>query len=259
MIIILRKTSIIAPVGTSPPVITEFLQYIADIKEIHVNDVTMITTKEDMVIKSSIIADLAINDRYPNIKIHTIKLPFSDINSFECAMEFLKISVNILKDQQRKYNVDSTFICIAGGRKWMSVMLSIISQFLDVDGVYYVVSPDVGYLNLDLERIRRELDILCESKDKQSYYKSNKKIFNKLLFPEPSSYSVIPIPIFPVEKKYLYKIKTFLSSPNDKNSNLDYYLLTRLSNMGLIKMDKNKIHINDEGRKMLEIVMEVLE
>jgi hypothetical protein len=38
------KVSVIAPMGTSPPIVTEFLQYLVDIRGIRVNDLIILTT-----------------------------------------------------------------------------------------------------------------------------------------------------------------------------------------------------------------------
>lgn len=244
--------------GTSPPVITEFLQYMIDTRGIRVNDVTILNTNDELVTKSTTLAEVGLRHKYPGVKTHIVKLPFPDIESYERSVEFTRIAIRVLKEQKHAYNVDSIFICIAGGRKEACVILSIIAQFFDVSGVYHVISPDIGYANLELERARHNIDELHYSENKDEYYASNKGIFDKLLFPSISFYNVIPIPVFPMELDYAEKIANILKEPNQKRKEIDYHLLSRLENLGMIKIDRKKIYLKEESRHMLEIINEVL-
>lgn len=253
------KISVIAPMGTSPPVVTEFLQYLVDGRNVSVNDVTMICTNDEQVLKSAILAEAGMLLRYSQVRTHIARLPFSDIESQERSIEFTKIAIRILKEQRQKYNVDSIFLCIAGGRKEACVILSIIAQFFDVSGVYHIVSPDVKYANLELERARHDIDKLYQAEDKAAYYGSKKEIFDKLLFPPPSSYNVIPIPIFPIKKQYLKQILDILKSQNRSLKELDYYLLMRLEHLDLIKVVREKIYVKEGAHHMIDIINEVLD
>jgi CRISPR-associated protein Csx14 len=125
------RVSVIAPIGTSPPVITEFLQYMIDIK-----DVTILSTADEIVTKSTILTELGLRHKYPSIKTHVVNIPFSDIESHVTSIEFIKIATRVLKEHKRRFNVDSILICIAGGRKDACVILSIIAESFDVSGVY---------------------------------------------------------------------------------------------------------------------------
>src|SRR5689334_12470129 len=97
--------------GTSPPVITEFLQYMIDTKGIKVNDVTILNTNDKLVVKSTTLAELGLRHKYPYVKTHIVRLPFSDIESYDRSVEFTKIAIRVLKEQKHRYNVDSIFIC----------------------------------------------------------------------------------------------------------------------------------------------------
>ncbi len=46
-----RKVSIVAPIGTSPPAITEFPQYVEAVLDQRVTVLTIITTKEPLVLE----------------------------------------------------------------------------------------------------------------------------------------------------------------------------------------------------------------
>jgi len=68
----------------------------------------------------------------------------------------MRIAGRIIKNQREKYGSDVVYLNVAGGRKNMCITLSILGQFLNVDGIFHIVSPDVKIVNEMLENLRSE-------------------------------------------------------------------------------------------------------
>jgi CRISPR-associated protein Csx14 len=255
----MRKVSIIAPLGTSPPVITEFLQYVESVLDQRVTDVTIITTTEPLVLEGLELIKAGIADRYPNLRIHTVRLPYDDVDSEEKSIEFVGIAAQILRDQKEKFKVEVVHLCVAGGRKEVCIILSLLAQFYNVNGVYHVVTPDVKTFNQQLERIRHKAKELADAEDKLSYYRQNKKILEPILFPELSTYNVIKIPIIPYPTQTLSEIKRALRQRKFPLYSIDMNTAYQLRNTGCIKISKKYAYITPDGEYLLQILNSIVD
>jgi CRISPR-associated protein Csx14 len=254
------KVSVIAPVGTSPPVATEFIQYVEGVLEKKVTDLTVIATKESTVLEGVELIAVALRRRYPHIHLHVVKLPFNDIESQEDNLEFMKISAKMLRDQREIHRADFIYLCVAGGRKDMCITLSLIGQYFGINGVFHIIMPDVKSFNIELERRRHEIKELAESSDKEAYYEAHKEIFDSLMYPPLSAYAVIKIPVIPYPRITLNDVTRLLgqSKAVEKiRSSLPLDVIERLESSNLVRISSKKIYVTDEGRafaKILEFV-----
>jgi CRISPR-associated protein Csx14 len=71
------KTAIIAPIGTSPPVITVGI----DALDEPVSDLVLLATQDEQVLAGCDVVKLGLKSRYPRIRVHVELLPFDDISS----------------------------------------------------------------------------------------------------------------------------------------------------------------------------------
>ncbi|MEM2094944.1 MAG: CRISPR-associated protein Csx14 [Candidatus Bathyarchaeia archaeon] len=252
------KVSVVAPLGTSPSVITEFLQYVESVLDQRVADITIITTTEPLVLEGLELIKAGIADRYPNIRIHTVKLPYDDVDSEERSIEFVNIAAKILRDQKEKFKADVVHLCVAGGRKEVCIILSLLAQFYNVNGVYHVVMPDVKTFNQQLERIRYEAKELVEAEDKLAYYRQKKKILEPVLFPELSTYNVIRIPVIPYPMQTLIGMKKMLERRKSSLHSIDMNIAPRLKELGYIKISRNYAYISADGEYLLHILRSVV-
>lgn len=250
----MRKVSIVAPIGTSPPVITEFLQYVEEVLDQRVTDLTIIATKEPLVLEGLELVKAGIAERYPMVHVHIVELPFEDVDSDERSIEFIGTAARILRDQKEKYGVETVYLCVAGGRKEVCIILSMLAQFYNVNGVYHIVMPDVKTFNLQLERVRHEIRELANAEDKLAYYRQKKELLETILFPQASTFNVIKIPVIPYSMRDLNGIKQALKRRKSTLGLIDINILSRLRDLGYIRISGNYAYSSPEGERLLRII-----
>lgn len=252
------KTSIIATVGTSPPVVTEFMQYVESVLNKRVTDLTLLATLEDTVRAGVELIRQAVIDRYPHTNVHVVNLPFEDISSDEKSLEFAKKAYETLKNERTKHRSETIYLCVAGGRKDMCISLSLIGQIFGVNGIYHVIMSDVKAFNAALERIRKEMTDLLQAKDKRAYYQEKKEIFYPIVFPPLRDYVVIRLPLLPYPPEILEEILKLLSAkktPLGKVA-LSASLLNMLETSNFIRIAGGMVYTKDSGYKLLKIFKE---
>ncbi|MCS7117097.1 MAG: CRISPR-associated protein Csx14 [Nitrososphaerota archaeon] len=255
------KNVAIATIGMSPPVITEFIQYLHEGLGIKISDLTIISTTDPFVKASVKLVTAAIKHKYPQIHTHESQLPFEDMDSWERMLEFMKIGAKIIHDAKIRHKATSTYLCIAGGRKEGSVILSLLAQIIGVNMVAHIVAKDIKAFNIELERIKRYIEELGESNEPDTYYLKYKDLFEPVLFPHPSNYSVINIPIIPYPKKTLQDIMKLLlsKSPIPRGAiELPIDVLIGLSGAKLIKLGSKNIWVLNQGRELALALKDVI-
>lgn len=251
------KTSIIAPVGTSPPVITEFVQYVEGFLEKRVTDLTLIATKEPIVLQGIELIKVALKRRYPHVHLHVAKLPFQDIRSQEDNLEFMRVCARLLRDQRAVHRANLIYLCVAGGRKDMCITLSLIGQYFGVNGVFHIIMPDVKSFNIELERRRHEIKELAEAEDKETYYETRREVFDPLMFPPASAYTVIKIPVIPYPRSVLNDVIRLLGQSKAverARSPLPMDIIEGLESSNLVETSSKKIYVTDEGRLFAKVL-----
>jgi len=256
----MRKISVIAPLGTSPPVVTEFIQYLENSLKERVSDLTVILTQDPYVKACGDLVEQAILDKYPHIHYHKRELSFTDIDTKDKLQQFMIKMSKLLKDQVEKYHADRIYINGAGGRKDALIALTIIAQFFPVVGVYHIIRPDVQTFNIELERIKHEIEELGKAEDKRSYYLKNKDKFEPIMYPHPSKYSVIKMPIIPYPINELYKIGNLLkeNKVKIKDTKLSKDYIESLVKLGIFHSDGSYLYRTDEGSFFLKLIKTVL-
>ncbi len=257
----MTKTAIIAPLGTSPPVITEFLEYVEKTLDRRVSDLVIIATKEPSVLEGVPLIETAVKNRYPHVHTHTVELPFTDIQSDEDNLKFMRICAEVLRKEKEVHKTNTIYLCVAGGRKDMCITLSLLAQYFEVNGVFHIITPDVKSMNIELERARHNIKELSESPDKDAYYEQHRELFDNLMFPPPSQYNVINIPVLPYPRTMLNDIIRLLTGEQTQMRSKVELPLMVLENMdasGLIKLTQNNVHLTTEGRKFGETLKQGL-
>ncbi|MDI6917819.1 MAG: CRISPR-associated protein Csx14 [Thermoplasmatales archaeon] len=250
------KTSIIAPVGMSPPIITEFVEYIAKVEGKFVSDVVLLVTDTKEVKECAELAVSALEVNYNNIHTHWVELPFSDISSTEDHANFMKICLNCIKKERIEHGCDYLYLNIAGGRKDMCASLVLLGSWENVDGIFHVICPEINVFNTKLERMRKDIEEHYRAENLTEFYRKHKEEFNELMFPPPESYNVIRIPYFPFPKKELGKIIDLLRIGKPINiidAEMDRISLKRLENAGLIRMSGKTIYPTNLGLNVSKI------
>ena len=242
----------IATMGTSPPVITEFIEYVH--RTDRLDHLTILSTSEKRVLDGALLAKIAAKTRYHHLHITIQTLPLNDITNEEENYTFMEETVKIITHLRRKY--EELYVCLAGGRKEMVASLMLIAQLTGINTLYHIVSPNIKEMNIELERIRYEIEQLAQSSNPQQYYNENREKFEAVMYPPPTTYNAIKLPIIPYPQKTIREIKEILSGQKKR---IDKMLLTQLRQSGLIALTREgRVVITEEGKKLYNYVVKYL-
>ncbi|MEM3396905.1 MAG: CRISPR-associated protein Csx14 [Thermoplasmata archaeon] len=211
------KTCVIAPMGTSPPVVSEYIDWLYRHNQ-YVNDVVIIDTQEKRVRASTEIVRIAFLEKFPDLRVHVHTLEYPDIDSTERNIEFMRVCAEIIKEEREKHNVERVILNVGGGRKNMCITLTLVGQLLGVNGAFHVVNKNVQDVNLTLEKMRKDIEDIYEltsDEEKLDRFRAKKEDFEHLLFPDESQYEIIQLPVIPLPPEVLGIIKTLLCEESD--------------------------------------------
>ncbi len=254
------KTSVIAPLGLSPPVVTEFIQYL-DLAESSLPDyLFLMTTNDKEVMEGAELIKTAMSLKYRKCRVNTISLPFPDLDRQERVWEFTRLAGKLLVDQRLKYNVRRVHVLISGGRKIMGIQLAMLCQIFPTSGVYHVVARDVRVASERLEAIRGLISELAKDSDKEDFYREHSEEFDPVMWPPMSEYSVVKLPILPYPQEVLERLVRVLSSPRTrrKEAAVPEELLVMLWEGGLLQVVEGWIIPTEIGRELGEALGSVL-
>jgi len=243
------KTAVIAPLGQSPPVVTTFIHGIRE----KIDDCLVLTTTNTDVKAGYELIKLAMKLKYPSVHVHEVELPFEDVNTTEDNLKFVSICSRIIKEERETHNCDRIFLNVAGGRKNMCISLSLLGQVMGVDGVFHIVNKDVEIINLQLERMRAEIEKIYLAKsdeDKMKIYQQYAEDFDRILFPSPKEYELIRIPTLPYPLDYLGRIVSKIFQDMDS---LTLEEKTILERHGILERVGNRFQLTDYGAKFLGV------
>ena len=248
------KTALIAPVGTSAPVVTEMVMYLHGLEGHYLTDVVILPTRDEYVRAHAVLAKEAIKHRYPGIRVHTHQLPFRDIKSTRDTVEFMRRAAAIIKEEREVHKCERVYLSIAGGRKDVCTSLAIVGQLVGVDGVFHVIHPDVVSFNINLERIKDKILELYRAAPEQrdEVYRANAELFEGIMFPRMESLRYVQIPCIPYPREYLGRVVTLLlssSTPIEK-AGIPMDELKRLERAGIVRVLKDRVVPTEFGEML---------
>ncbi len=244
------RAVIIATMGLSPPVVTEFLQYLISEGE-DVGKIILLSTEEESVLAGSKLVEVAVKSRYPRIEVDLEVFPYQDVDDEERAFDFL-IRVAKLIPDLRSYR---PYFLISGGRKVMSIELAMMSSLFPSGGVYHVVARDVKVANMLLESLREKIKELYKASDPLSFYRSVED-FEKLMWPPRSEYSVIRIPSIPYPDEVLEEVVRVLEGA--RKEEVRFNMVALMGQLGLIQVSGGRTIPTEYGRKLLKFLSEIM-
>ncbi len=242
------RTAVISPLGMSPPVVTTFVDYLEGVR-----DLVVLTTGEERVKQGFELIKVALKIKYPFTRVHEVKIPFEDVMTQDQNFEFMRIAGRVIKDQKEKFGSDVIYINVAGGRKNMCITLSILSQFLNVDGIFHIVSPDVKIVNEMLENLRKDIERIYLEDDEErklEIYREKEEFFDPLMFPR--EYEVIRIPTIPVPQDYMKRLVEILYNGKTEDlthSERDAFEIWIDPEIG------GRFRVSDFGRRFAEVLV----
>ncbi|WP_322799184.1 CRISPR-associated protein Csx14 [Thermoflexus sp.] len=158
----MSKKFLLATLGTSPAVVTEAIDLLAE-QEIQIDSVVLFYTNDPEVVESFELLSQHLPSHCQISNVIGIRIgTYGDIDSTQAAVEFMEIACSQLKFyRDAKYRL---FVSIAGGRKVMSTLLALAVQFYGAERLFHIWAPpwiekegEISELRqlLEDERIRR--------------------------------------------------------------------------------------------------------
>lgn len=246
------KTAVIAPVGMSPPVITEFIDGIGE----PVSDLVLLATQNPQVMAGVHLVRAALSRRFQWLRIHVEILPYDDISDEEQNYAFMKQAVRIFHEERDRHHCDTIYLNVAGGRKNMCITLALVGQLLSADGVFHVVSQHVDVINQRLEQMRRDISRFADLSDPEAAaaaYEEQYTEYDSLLFPDRQSYEIIRIPTLPYPIDYLGYLVSGMKEQGAGLTGDDKDLLVR---HGMMDRAGTVCDLTPHGEAFLEVLFQ---
>lgn len=241
------RVGILATMGASPPVISELVDYL-ERTGVNVSKLVLLSTRE--VLSNSWFAGAAVRSRYKDVYVDVVRLGMDDVDSEEKMYKFMEDVIDAF-NRLRDYRI---YLNVAGGRKEMGIILTIFGSLVGVSGIYHVITKDVKIWNVKLERLRDEIEVFGDDipfEEKVNLYLGKRDVYDEVMFPPPSEYNVLSIPIIPYPRGVLESIKKILNVKTVSGVQAyDYDLLTKLEAANLVQVSKTKIRPTQYGVKL---------
>lgn len=248
------KAALVAPVGTSAPVVTEMVMHLHGFEGHRLTDVVLLPTSEELVRAHAALAEQAIRHRYPGMRVHLRELPFRDISSEEDTVEFMRRAAKIIKEEREVHGCERVYLSIAGGRKDVCAALAMLGQLVGVDGVFHVINPEVVSFNVSLERIREMvLELYRAAPERRGeFYAEHAEVFDRVMFPELEGLRFIRLPCIPYPKEHLGRVVALLLSSSTPLERTDMSMgeLRRLERAGLIRVLRDRVVPTELGEML---------
>jgi len=232
--------------GTSPPVVTEFVDWLSRMHPREPFTVICIGTSNEDVRAGYKVIELALRDmlgkRIKEIKY--LELPFEDPTDEESFYKTVELIVDNIRGEKAVFN-------LAGGRKNM-VLAGYVTAMLTGSETYHIIATDVKTFNLELEQLR---DIIKEIYQNPKKYEEYRDRVLRVFFPDPSEYFVIKIPVIPFLRVFVDILKLSIDTKRENiNINLDE-IRNYLKILGYIQVTKSgNIVLTDKGEKLFRIL-----
>lgn len=136
----MSRKILVATLGTSPAVVTEALDLLAE-QQVEVNGVVLLVTQDpDVKQGADLLAD-HIPAYYKTTRIDSIigVASYGDVDTSEAAVEFMQEACRVLLSYRNAGC--QTYVSIAGGRKVMSALMVLAVQFYGATRLFHVWVP----------------------------------------------------------------------------------------------------------------------
>ncbi len=245
------KTAVIAPIGLSPPVVTEFIDGLGE----PVSDLVLFMTGNPNVTAGANLVRAALRSRYTWTRVHSYVLPYDDITDDDQNFDFMARASRVIREERERHQCERIYLNVAGGRKNMCITLALLGQLLAVDGVFHVINENVSIINERLEMNRRLIARFGESDDTGRHaalYEENRAELEPLLFPSRESYEIMRIPTLPYPSDYLGYLVEGMRESGAGLTGEDKELLRR---HGLMDRVGSHYTLTPHGERFLEVIL----
>ena len=251
----------VCPVGLSPPVVTEFFKYLREKTEYYPFKFILIGTKNEMVRGGIKIIKYSIWEVDKKIDIREVYVDYDDVDSQDAATDFISKLGNTLIDGLKDDPNARILINIAGGRKSMVVISTLIAQLIRPSRVYHVIHKDIKLYNEKLKRMENKIKLISRLSGDESYnfFKKYYNEFMELMYPPIEDLSIMEIPLLPYPRKMIEVLIRVLKNPVEEDKlDLNKEEIDELISAGIIerrKLDDRIFIYPTKSLKMLENII----
>lgn len=255
---------LICTLGKSPPVVTETVDYLNRIRKLP-DELHLISSSDPEVMEGMVLIEEAIKNRFGG-KIKIVRnnniVEEKDIEDKTTLVKLMKKLRKLIEEIKQKNPNGEVYAMLSGGRKAEIVGFFSIAQIAGITKIFHVHSYSVSTINEKLERNRALIKELAKTKKKTEFYKANKKTFDEICFPDPSTYKIVEIPVIPIGISYTNKLKETLreikkNSPrwNDMlKIGYSAEILDMLKINNFLDEVKGRLHLKESAKDILEIL-----
>ena len=246
----MRKSALINPMGTSPMVATEMVNYIRNTDDA-LRDVILMCTNNPTVLSGAYAATGALNDRYPDMRVHLVRLGSEDIYDESTLLSFLSDFVDTVI-MERDYGVDYLYLNVSGGRKIQNIILSLYSGILGIDEVFNIFDPDVENYSIRYEEVKSDiLKNFTGNSDPLSTYRSMKDRLDNIFYPSLGKLIFLNVGVLKMPSDELVKLREAITGTDFTDGSIEDYRLKAYRKSGFITYDRSRTYPTDLGSIIL--------
>ena len=203
------KKALIMPMGRSPAVATEMVRYL---EPEGITDVVLIPTRDEFVLAGTRLVEAAILENYPRIRVHLSVSDVDDVVSEDDTVNVMRHLAKAICKEKFNYRVDHLYLSVAGGRKEISVVSTILGLAFGITSIFHVINREVKSYNDYQEKIKEEILWFIEPdlEERMKRYRENREKLDYLLFPRGDVLEFIRIPTIPYPPEYVSQLKRVL-------------------------------------------------
>ena len=234
------RVVMIAPLGTTPAVITEMVRFLeAEL----LTDAIIFPTSEDSVKAGARLVEAALKVHYPKLRVHIHFLPLNDVASQSDMLIVGREMSKAICKEKLEIGTDKIFLDVAGGRKEVTILTAMLGTLFGVTRMYHVINREITDFNEYQHAIKKEIMKFTERdlKKRVEMYKQEQDKFDYLLFPETPNLEFINIPVIPYSPKDISRLKRILKTGGISidEENIPEYILKMYQMAGLCVYEKS--------------------
>ncbi len=246
------KSAVISPIGTSPMVASEIMDYLLKVDS-NIHDVYLLHTSSDFVIKGTYACQSAMEVRFPQIHVHLETIPESDIFDDGGLLNYVSKLCGIIGSGREKFGIGKFYLNATGGRKIQSMLLTLVASLVENTVLFNVVNTDIQNYNIVYEKVRDIIDSISLENRKEVYLR-NREQLDMVFFPKMENIFVINVPVIPIPKDFKAKIRNSIKGLDLESGDVTDYEIEAMKTAGLITVDNSRTYGTPLGFSLLEVI-----
>ncbi|MGC8515950.1 MAG: CRISPR-associated ring nuclease [Thermoplasmata archaeon] len=246
------KSAVVSPVGTSPMVASEIMDYLLKVDD-NLRDVYLLHTTSDFVVRGTYACRSAIETRFPQVRVHMVGVPESDIFDDNSLVNYVSKLCSIIADGRKRFGIGKFYLNATGGRKIQSMLLTVVASLVENTFLFNVVNTEIQNYNIAYEKVR---DVIQDfsSENRRDFYLKNRDLLDRVFFPKMENIFVINVPVIPIPKDFRAKIRNSIKGTDLESGDVTDYEVEAMRVAGLITVDNSRTYATPLGLALLEVI-----